>query len=234
LLRHQRAFHVKRLKKGKQMTTKTATIIALVLIGLAGLAGALLWNRLPDPMASHWNVNDEVDGTMPKFWGAFLTPLVALGTLVLFLVLPNIDPLKANTAQFRESFNLFVVLIAAFMLYVHGLTLAWNLGYQDFKMSAAMPPFLGALFIAIGWMLRKAKRNFFIGIRTPWTLSSDAVWEKTHRLGSRLFMASGLLAIAGGFFGGAAAFWLTLAPLIGSSLFLVIYSYALYRGETEA
>lgn len=216
------------------MTTKTTTIFTLVLIGLAVLAGALLWNQLPDQMASHWNANDEVDGTMPKFWGVSMMPLITLGMLVLFLVLPNADPLKANIAQFRESFNLFILVIVAFMLYVHGLTLAWSLGYQDFRMSAAMLPFMGVLFIAVGWMLKKAKRNFFIGIRTPWTLSSDTVWDKTHRLGSSLFMASGALAIVGGFFGGMAAFWLTFIPLIGSSLFLVVYSYVLYRGETKA
>jgi len=215
------------------MTTKATTIITLILIGLALLAGAVLWNQLPERMASHWNANDEVDGYISKFWGVFLMPLITLGMLVLFLVLPGIDPLKANIAQFRKSFNIFIVLIVAFMLYIHGLTLAWSLGYQDFKMSAAMLPFLGVLFIAIGWMLKKAKRNFFIGIRTPWTLSSDSVWDKTHQLGSILFMASGALAIVGGFFGGATAFWLMFVPLIGSSLFLVVYSYVLYRGETK-
>ncbi len=215
------------------MTTKATTIITLILIGLALLAGAVLWNQLPERMASHWNANDEVDGYISKFWGVFLMPLITLGMLVLFLVLPGIDPLKANIAQFRKSFNIFIVLIVAFMLYIHGLTLAWSLGYQDFKMSAAMLPFLGVLFIAIGWMLKKAKRNFFIGIRTPWTLSSDSVWDKTHQLGSILFMASGALAIVGGFFGGATAFCLMFVPLIGSSLFLVVYSYVLYRGETK-
>jgi uncharacterized membrane protein len=216
------------------MTTKTTSIIALVMIALALLAGVLLWNQLPDQMASHWNANDEVDGTISKFWGVFLMPLITLGMLVLFLVLPGIDPLKANIAQFRESFNLFIVLIVAFMLYIHGLTLAWSLGYQDFKMSAVMLPFMGVLFIAIGFMLRKAKRNFFIGIRTPWTLSSDSVWDKTHQLGSVLFMASGAFAIIGGLFGGMTAFWLMFVPLIGSSLFLVVYSYVLYRGETKS
>jgi uncharacterized membrane protein len=170
---------------------------------------------------------------MPKVWGVFLMPLITLGMLVLFLIVPSIDPLKANIAKFRESFNLFIVLIIAFMLYIHGLTLAWSLGYQDFKMSAAMLPFMGVLFIAVGFMLRKAKRNFFIGIRTPWTLSSDSVWDKTHQLGAILFMASGALAIIGGFFGGMTAFWMIFAPLIGSSLFLVIYSYFLYRQETK-
>ena len=216
------------------MSTKTTTIIALILISLALLAGAVLWNQLPDQMASHWNVNDEVDGTMSKFWGVFLMPLITLGMLALFIVLPGVDPLKANIAQFRESFNLFIMLIVAFMLYVHGLTLAWSLGFSNFKMSTAMLPFMGVLFIAIGFMLRKAKRNFFIGIRTPWTLSSDSVWDKTHQIGSILFMASGALAILGGFFGGMTAFWLMFVPLIGSSLFLVVYSYVLYRGETKS
>jgi uncharacterized membrane protein len=216
------------------MTTKTTSIITLAMITLALLAGAVLWNQLPDQMASHWNADDQVNGYMPKFWGVFMMPLITLGMFVLFLVIPNIDPLKANIAQFRESFNLFIVLIVAFMLYIHGLTLAWSLGYQDFKMSAAMLPFMGVLFIAIGFMLRKAKRNFFIGIRTPWTLSSDSVWDKTHQLGSVLFMASGAFAIIGGLFGGMTAFWLMFVPLIGSSLFLVIYSYVLYRGETKS
>jgi len=216
------------------MTTKNTSIISLILIALALLAGAILWNQLPDQMASHWNVNDQVDGTMSKFWGVLLMPLITLGMFVLFLIIPGIDPLKANIAKFRESFNLFIVLIIAFMLYIHGLTLAWSLGFTNFKMSTAMLPFMGVLFIAIGFMLRKAKRNFFIGIRTPWTLSSDSVWDKTHQTGSILFMISGVFAIIGGFFGGMIAFWLMFVPLIGSSLFLVVYSYILYRDEIKA
>ena len=216
------------------MNTKTTSIIVLTLITIAVIAGAVLWNQLPDQVPSHWNANDEVDGTMPRFWGVFLMPLITLGMFGLFLVLPAIDPLKANIAQFRETFNIFIVLIVAFMLYIHGLTLAWGLGYQSFKMSAAMLPFMGILFIAIGYLLRQAKRNFFIGIRTPWTLSSDSVWDKTHQLGSVLFMLSGAFAILGGFLGGMTAFWLMFVPLIGSTLFLVVYSYVLYKNETKA
>jgi len=215
------------------MSTRTTLIISLVLIVAAALVGILLWNQLPEQMASHWDVNDQVNGYMPKFWGLFLMPLVTLGMLVLFLVIPEIDPLKANIAQFREAFNLFIALIIGFMIYVHGLTLAWSLGYHNFKMSTAMLPFMGLLFIAIGFMLRKAKRNFFIGIRTPWTLSSDRVWDETHRLGAILFMASGVLAMIGGFFGGMVAFWMLFVPLIGSTLFLLAYSYVLYRRETK-
>lgn len=216
------------------MTTKTTSILVLIMITIAVIAGMLLWNQLPEQMASHWNTNDEVDGYISKFWGVFLMPFVVLGMFGLFIALPNMDPLKANIASFRSAFNLFILLITVFMLYIHGLTLAWSLGYQSFKMSAMMLPFMGILFIFIGYLLRQAKRNFFIGIRTPWTLSSDTVWDKTHQLGSVLFMVSGALAFFGSFFGGVAAFWLLFVPLMGSTLVLVLYSYVLYRNETKA
>ena len=216
------------------MTTKTTSIFVLLMITIAVIAGALLWNQLPEQMASHWNTNDEVDGYMSKFWGVFLMPLITLGMFGLFIALPNMDPLKANIASFRGAFNLFIVLITLFLLYIHGLTLAWSLGYQSFKMSTMMLPFMGILFIFIGYLLKQAKRNFFIGIRTPWTLSSDTVWDKTHQLGSVLFMVSGALAFFGSFFGGMVAFWLLFVPLMGSTLFLMIYSYILYRNETKA
>jgi uncharacterized membrane protein len=153
---------------------------------------------------------------------------------LLFLVIPGIDPLKANIAQFRETFNLFVTFMAGFMVYVHALTLRWNLGHTDLGIGKAMLPAMGLLFIIIGSLLRKAKRNFFIGIRTPWTLSSDMVWDKTHQLGATLFMASGVLAVIGGFFGGMIAFWMLFAPLMGSTFFLLVYSYVLYQRETKA
>ena len=216
------------------MSTRTTTIIVLLMIAAATLAGVLLWNRLPDQMASHWNINDQVDSYMPKFWGVFMLPLITLGMFLLFLVIPAIDPLKANIAQFRKSFNLFIVLIIGFMIYLYGLTLAWSLGSTRFKMSGAMLPAIGLLFIFVGFMLRQAKRNFFIGIRTPWTLSSDKVWDETHRLGAVLFMISGGLAFIGGFFGGVNAFWLMFVPIIGSTIFLLVYSYILYQRETKA
>jgi len=216
------------------MNTRLTTIIVLVLIIGATIAGVSLWNRLPDQMASHWNIDDQVDGYMSKFWGVFMMPLFTLGMFLLFLVIPAIDPLKANIAQFRGAFNLFIVLMVAFMVYIYGLTLAWSLGYAGFKMSGAMLPAIGLLFVFIGFMLRQARRNFFIGIRTPWTLSSDTVWNETHRLGAVLFMISGVLAFIGGFFGGTTAFWLMFIPIIGSTVFLLVYSYVLYRRETRA
>jgi uncharacterized membrane protein len=216
------------------MSTRATTIVVLFMIIAAILSGLMLWNRLPDQMASHWNINDQVDGYMPKFWGVFMMPFITLGMFVLFLVVPSIDPLKANIAQFREPFNLFIILIVSFMLYLYGLTLSWNLGYDNFRMSEAMLPAIGLLFVFIGFLMRQAKRNFFIGIRTPWTLSSDTVWNETHRVGAVLFMISGTLAVLAGFFGGTTAFWMLFAPIIGSTMFLLVYSYVLYQRETKA
>ncbi len=214
------------------MSTKLTTILVLILIAAAVLAGALFWDQLPESMASHWNENDQVDGYISKFWGVWMMPLMTLGMFGIFLLVPVIDPLKANIAKFRNIFNLLILLITAFMLYIHGLTLAWNLGYE-FRMSSAMLPFMGILFVFMGYMLRQAKRNWFIGIRTPWTLSSDTVWDKTHQLGSVLFIASGVLAFLGAFFGGTIALYLTLIPMLGSALFVVIYSFVLYQREMK-
>ena len=216
------------------MNTRTTTIVVLLMIAAAAIAGLVLWNQLPDPMASHWDVNDQVNGYMSKFSGVFMLPLITLGMFLLFLVVPNIDPLKANIAQFRDIFNLFIVLIVAFMLYLYALTLRWNLGYTDFGMSKAMLPAMGILFFFMGYMLRKAKRNFFIGIRTPWTLSSDTVWDETHRVGSVLFMVSGVLAFIGSLFGGMTALWFLFVPIIGSTLITLVYSYMIYQRETRA
>ncbi len=216
------------------MSTRKMIVSVLVLLLVTTLAGVLHWNGLPDPMASHWGINDQVNGTVSKFWGVFLMPLISLGLFLLFLLIPTIDPLKANIAKFRGAFNLFITVMTLFLMYVQGLTLAWNLGFTHFKMSESLLPAVGLLFILIGFMIRNAKRNFFIGIRTPWTLSSDKVWDETHRVGSWLFMGSGVLAIIGSFFGGVTAFCFLFMPLIGSIIFLVIYSYALYQREIKA
>ncbi len=216
------------------MKTRNTIIVASLLIILATLVGVALWPRLPDPMASHWDVNDQVNGYMSKFWGVFLMPLMTTGLFLFFLAIPNIDPLKANIVQFRETFNLFIVLFVGFIVYIYMLTLLWNLGYTGFNMSNAMLPALGILYFFIGYMLRSSKRNFFIGIRTPWTLSSDRVWDETHRVGSVLFMIAGVLAFLGAFVGGTAAIWFIMVPILVSVLVTLVYSYVLYQREIKA
>jgi uncharacterized membrane protein len=215
------------------MSTRTTIFTTIFLIAFALVFSITVYNRLPEQMASHWNESGQVDGYMSRFWGAFMMPLVVLGMLAFFLVIPNIDPLKANIAKFRGQFNTFITLIVAFMTYIHILTIIWNLGYDQFNMGSAMMPALGLVFIFAGIMMRKAKRNFFIGIRTPWTLSSDYVWDEIHRIGATLFIGSGIIAMLGVFFENY-AIWLVLVPVLGSTVFLLVYSYVLYQRETNA
>jgi uncharacterized membrane protein len=215
------------------MSTRNTIFVTIFLIAFAIVFSLSVYSRLPDRMASHWNTANQVDGYISRFWGAFLMPVISVGLLLLFLVIPQIDPLKANIAKFRDYFNVFIALMVGFMVYMHILTILWNLGYNKFNMGTAMLPALGLIFVFAGIMMRKAKRNFFIGIRTPWTLSSDYVWDETHRLGSVLFIASGILALLGAFFPDY-AIWFILIPVLGSTLFLLVYSYVLYQRETNA
>ena len=215
------------------MSTRTTIFVTILLIVFATAFSLSVYNQLPDQMASHWNENNQVNGYISRFWGAFLMPVMTVGIVVLLLFIPNIDPLKANVAQFRDTFNVFITFIVAFMVYVHILTIIWNMGFDQFNMGTAMLPAMGLLFIFAGIMMRKAKRNFFIGIRTPWTLSNDHVWDETHRIGSILFIVSGFLALLGAFFT-TYAIWFIMVPVLGSTAFLLVYSYVLYQRETKS
>jgi len=214
------------------MNTKTTIILSALLILTVILAGTLLWNQLPGQIASHWNENDQVDGYMGKFWGAFMVPLMMIGLTLLFLAIPAIDPLKKNIADFRGLYNLFIVFFNGFMAYIHGLTLVWNLGYTNFRLSTMMLPAMGLLFVFMGIMLKKARRNYFIGIRTPWTLASDKVWDETHRLGSKLFIIAGMITLLGIFIPDQ-AFVLLMVSILAAALISVIYSYLAWRREAN-
>jgi len=208
---------------------RKSELIISVIILLSFVIGIYLYFQMPDSMASHWNAKGQVDGYMSKFWGLFLMPIVLLIMLFLFILIPKIDPLKKNIEKFRKYFDMFIVLITLFMFYIYGLTLLWNLG-KTFDMSLAIIPAVGLLFYFIGVMLEKSKRNWFIGIRTPWTLSSDRVWDKTHAIGGKLYKIAGVVAILG-LFSPKYYIWFVIVPVISFSLYLLFYSYFAYKKE---
>ena len=210
------------------MKTKTTVISSIVMILIALLIGFLLWGQLPDQMASHWNMYDQVDGYISKFWGVALMPLIGAAMLVLFVVLPKIDPLKENIAEFRPAFNVFIFLIILFLLYVHGLTIAWSMGWLKDGMGTMIVPAMGFLFIAVGRMISVAKRNYFIGIRTPWTLANDEVWEKTHQLGGKLFTIAGVITFLGVFLK-EQAYILLMVTIFSAAIISSVYSFVIYQ-----
>ncbi|MFA6897576.1 MAG: DUF1648 domain-containing protein [Patescibacteria group bacterium] len=209
-----------------------AKSLALFLIGFSFAFAFYFYPQMPERMASHWNFNGEVDGYMPKFFGTFLLPLMSLFLFALFIAIPKIDPLKANVAKFQKYFDGFILVFEIFFFYIYLLTILWSAGSR-FDMTAAMMPAMAILFYYMGIMIGKAERNFFIGIRTPWTLSSDKVWDKTHRLGGKLFKAVAALT-ALGFFFPAYAFFLMFVPIIGVSIYLIVYSYVEFKKEGRA
>lgn len=206
-------------------------IIILAAIFISFAVGLWAYPQLPDIVASHWNENGEVNGYMSKFWGIFLMPIVSLAMFLLFLLIPKIDPLKANIEKFRGYYNSFIALIILFLFYVYLLTIAWNFGYR-FNMAYLMVPALAVLFYWSGTLIEKSKRNWFIGIRTPWTISNDVVWEKTHKLGGKLFKAAAILSLLGLFFG-SLSFWFTILPIMAFSIYLLFYSYFEYQKEIK-
>jgi uncharacterized membrane protein len=183
---------------------------------------------MPDKIASHWNINGTVDGYMDKLWALFLMPSISLLLLLLFLAIPRIDPLKENIAKFRGYFDGFIMLIMLFLLYIFLLTIFWARGVR-FDMGQVLSPAFGILFYYAGILIENAKRNWFIGIRTPWTISNEIVWNRTHALGGKLFKLAGVIAVFGVF--RYYSFYLVLVPIILFAAYLFVYSYFEFQKE---
>jgi uncharacterized membrane protein len=206
---------------------RIGTLIAFSIVLLAFGISVFLYPQMPGQIGAHWNARGEVDGYLPKFLGLFLIPTIMSGLFLLLLFIPKVDPLKKNIKKFQNYFDGFIILVTLFFFYIHALTIAWTLGAR-FNMGQALVPAMGALFYYSGILIEHSKRNWFIGIRTPWTLSSDAVWDKTHKRGAALFKVAGVVTFAGAFFPGY-AIALMIGPILVASLYLFLYSYLVYK-----
>jgi uncharacterized membrane protein len=208
---------------------KITIIISIILISFA--IGIYFYHQMPDFMASHWNAKGQVNGYLPKLWGLFLMPFISLFMFLLFLLIPGIDPLKSNIRKFRDYFDGFILLIIAFLFYLYSLTIIWNLGIK-FDMVQFLLPSLAIIFYYAGILVENAKRNWFIGIRTPWTMSNDQVWDKTHKIGGKLFKAAGIIALLGIPFPDYAIFFVII-PVLSVAVYTIVYSYLEYQREMK-
>jgi uncharacterized membrane protein len=185
----------------------------------------------PDLVASHWNAAGEVNGYMSKFWGLFLVPFIMTGFVALLAFLPRIDPHKENYEKFLGYYEGFILLFALFLMAIQVQIVLWSIGYQ-ISPNITFPLLVGALFIYIGFLLGHAEQNWFVGIRTPWTLSSKTVWKKTHELGGKLFVIAGIISCLG-IFAGVYAFWFVLVPALAVAVITVAYSYYEFQKELK-
>jgi uncharacterized membrane protein len=209
---------------------RKSEIAILGIILLSFILSAYFYPQMPEQVASHWNAQGQVDGYMSKSWGLFFIPFVLVGLALLFLAIPRIDPLKVNIEAFRKYYDGFVILFFVFMLAIHFQVILWNIGLQ-ISPNVVMPIALGLLFFYAGILCENAKRNWFVGIRTPWTLSSDRVWDKTHQIGGKLFKVAGVITFLGVFFQNYALFFI-VAPVLVVVVYTVVYSYVEYQKET--
>lgn len=199
-------------------------LIVLWLTGLAALA------FLPDPAPIHWNAAGEVDGYGSPLLAALLSP--AIGTLIVVMtpLLPRIDPRGERYVAFAGTYERIMTAIVLFMTAVHLVTLAYAFGLPV-PVATTITVGAGLLLALIGNELGRVQPNFFVGIRTPWTLADPEVWRRTHRVGGRAFVALGaLVALAPLLLPGPAVGLVIAGGAIGVSALLIAYSYWVWRG----
>lgn len=210
---------------------RKSEIAVLGIILLSFILGIYFYPQMPEKIASHWNAQGQVDGYMSKFWGLFLMPFILVGLGLLFIAIPKIDPLKANIEKFRKYYDGFIILVFIFMLSIYFQVILWNIGIK-ISPNIIFPIGLGLLFFYTGILCENSKRNWFIGIRTPWTLSSERVWEKTHKIGGKLFKIAGVVAFIGIFFRSYAVYFV-LVPVLSIAAYTIVYSYFEYQKEIK-
>ncbi|MBQ3371829.1 MAG: SdpI family protein [Oscillospiraceae bacterium] len=203
---------------------KRTLIITSVVTILPVLIGVFFWNRLPDVMATHFGANNEADGFSSKVLAVFGLPLILLALEWIGAVVMSHDPKKQNISPKMFAFALWI--IPAVSLFAAATIYPYNLGYQmDITFFAEL--LVGVIFIVVGNYLPKARQNYTIGIKIPWTLANEENWNRTHRLAGYLWMIGGILMVIAALTGIVKAQWM-LAIFFVLVLIPFVYSYWLH------
>ncbi len=200
---------------------------------------AAMYGSLPERIPMHWNIKGEIDGWASKPWGASFVPLLMIGLFLMFRALPWLSPKQFTLDSFRSTFDFIVLIFLVFCAYMQGVTL-WAAIKGQFDASRVIVGGVCLLFVTLGNVLGKVRRNFWVGVRTPWTIASDRVWNATHRLSAKLFVGAGVLGLLVTVSGlpQLPSFVVMFSGIMLAALFPVGYSLYLYkvlekRGELE-
>ena len=209
---------------------KITLLIVIAILAIIVTFGISLYfyPQLPEQMPSHWNLQGQINGYMPKNVELLFAPLLMTGMLVLFQVLPKLDPCRANYAFFRKEYEIIQLGLIVFFGFIHLLVIYASL-HQNFPVSSLIIMAVGALFVLIGSCLLKIRQNYFIGIRVPWTINNEENWNKTHQFGGWCFIVAGLVLFFMGILPSQLKLVFLLAPILVAALLPVGYSYWLYR-----
>ncbi|HZT82410.1 MAG TPA: SdpI family protein, partial [Gemmataceae bacterium] len=207
--------------------------VSVTLVGAALAAVGYVWffryDDLPGQVPVHWDVNFHPDGFVPRegAWKMFLlVPAMMAGWVLLTLLLPWLSPKRFDVDRFRNTYYYVMALVQGLFCFINVALLLGALGAGP----ALGKLFVGGIFLffaLLGNVLGKVKRNFWVGVRTPWTLASEAVWDRTHRVAAWLFVAAGLVGFVAVLAG--VPFWLCFAGLLAAVFAPVLYSLWLYK-----
>ncbi|MDD4353019.1 MAG: SdpI family protein [Candidatus Nanoarchaeia archaeon] len=207
-------------------------IFCLSIIFLTICFSIYFYSQWPDIIASHWDFEGNVDGYSNKAFMVWIFPVMMSSIYALFLALPYIDPKKKNYEGFSEFYHFFksLILTIFFILFI-GIG-RYNSGYYV-NITLLSTVSLGVLMFVIGLYLKEIKPNWFMGIKNPWTLSSDKVWKKTHKIGGYFFMVFGIILIICNFLPEILSMILFILGILLIIIGTTVYSYVIYYNESN-
>ena len=206
-------------------------IVPFFTIFISVVTSLLFYNELPMKMVSHWNAQGVVDGYSSRLFNVIFFPILHIILFLMLIYIPKLDPKKKNIKMFEDIYFLFISVILIFFYFVQLQVFLWNIDIKV-PIEISFPILFGILFIFVSYLIKNAKQNFSIGIRTPWTLASERVWDKTHSLGAKLFRIGGILTILSSLFPKYSLIALFIF-IIAPSIYLFIYSYIEFKKEMK-
>jgi uncharacterized membrane protein len=209
------------------MSTRRSLVISFLIFIALTIYGFMLVRGMPDIVPTHWNAAGQVDGYGSKWITPLLMPGIVLFNILMIVALPKLSPRKFEIETFRGTFN-YVMLIVTGMEAALGVVIPRATAHPSFQLGPGL--IFGVLFLffaLLGNVLGKVRRNFFMGIKTPWTLASEEVWDRTHRSAARLWTVGGFIGCVLSLFN--LPFWVLLTGLMAMCLFPVVQSYFIYQ-----
>ncbi|MBF1166925.1 MAG: SdpI family protein [[Eubacterium] sulci] len=206
-------------------TNKKTLILTSVVILLPILIGILLWNKLPDSMAVHFNFDNEADGYREKWFAVIIEPFILLALHLIMAMIIAADPRKKNISS--RVYGITIWIIPASSLALAVVIYPYNLGIH-FNISLFLGIFLGVIYIIVGNYLPKTRQNYTIGFKLPWTYANEENWNKTNRLAGVIDIVMGILIIINAAMGVLNIFYSFLAAVLIGTLIPLGYSYFLH------
>ncbi len=204
-----------------------ALVIATLIFSVA------VFNRLPEEVPTHFNTRGEPDDWSSRTFAAFMMPVFMLIIYGMFHILPKISPRHANMMKFMDTYWLVANLTVAFICAMHVMVLGRALGWP-IDITSAVLLGVGLMFMVIGNFLPRMRSNWWMGIRTPWTMESENVWRATHRLAGKTFMLGGAITVIAALLPEVWRPWIAIGALGIAGFLPVIYSYVYWRREKTA